>query len=121
MIFKLYAGYVDRMAADRGALAFFKWFMVGVVLQVAFIVPAAPLLALAMLTESDVAKIAALLVFLAAFAALRIFLFAWPCAEVSGRKGYHRPWAWFAGGLVFGQFATGLIGALPAKAPPSDP
>jgi hypothetical protein len=116
VIARYYAKYVDLLAADRGVLAFFKWFVLGILLQVVFMLPALPLLAVSVLLEGEAGKYLAVSGFLIAFAAARVFLFALPSADVAERKGLGSRWAWGAGGLVFGQIVLGLVAALPPKA-----
>jgi hypothetical protein len=120
VIARSYAKYVDLLAADRGVLAFFKWFVLGILLQVAFMLPALPLLAAAVILEGDAGKYVAVSGFLIAFAAARVFLFALPCAAVAERKGLGSRLAWGAGGLVFGQIILGVAAALPPRAPAAE-
>ncbi|MFI5348315.1 MAG: hypothetical protein ACHQ2Z_02120 [Elusimicrobiota bacterium] len=115
MIGRAYAKYVDWISADRGVLAFFKWFVAGILLQVVFMLPAIPLLAAAAIIEGDAGKYLAVTGFLTAFAAARVFLFALPCASVAERKGLGPRFTWGAGGFVFGQIALGLVAALPPR------
>ena len=115
MIGRAYAKYVDWIAADRGVLAFFKWFFAGILLQVVFMLPAIPLLAAAAMIEGVAGKYLAVSGFLAAFVAARVFLFALPCSAVAERKGLGSRFTWGAGGLVFGQIVLGLVAALPSK------
>lgn len=120
MIVRLYARYLDLLAADRGALAFIKWFVAGVLLQIVAMLPAVPLLAAAVVIPGDAGKYLAVAAFVAAFLAVRVFLFALPCAEVAERKGLGLRWVWGVGGFVFGQWVLGLVAALaptPAAAP----
>jgi hypothetical protein len=120
VIARYYAKYVDWLAADRGVLAFFKWFVLGVVLQVVFLLPALPLLAVAVILEGDAGRYLAVSGFLIAFTAARVFLFALPCAAVAERKGLGSRLAWGAGGLVFGQIVLGVVAALPSRAPAAE-
>ena len=115
MIARCYAKYLDLLAADRGVLAFFKWFFAGILLQVVFILPAIPFLALGVVIEGDAGKFLAGAGFVIAFAAARVFLFALPCAAVAERKGLGSRFSWGAGGFVFGQIVLGLVAALPSK------
>ena len=115
MIARYYAQYVDLLAADRGVVAFFKWFLLGFALQIVVMLPALPLLAVAVLIEGDAGKYLAASAFLSAFAAQRVFLFVLPCARVAERKGLGSRWAWGAGGLFFGQWILGLAAALPPR------
>jgi hypothetical protein len=114
VISRTYAKYVDRLASDRGLLAFFKWFVVGFLLQIVAMIPVLPLLAYAVLTEGDAGKAAAA-AFLTAFAAARVFLIALPCARAAERKGLGSRLAWGAGGLVFGQWMLALAASLPPR------
>ena len=117
MISRLYGRYVDLLAGEHGGVAFLKWFVLGVLLQIAFMLPAVPLVAASVLIEGDAGKTLAVSLFLAVFAAARVFLFAVPCARVAVRKGLGSRWAWGAGGLVFGQWILGLVAALRSKTP----
>jgi hypothetical protein len=112
----LYAKYVDALAADRGVLAFFKWFFLGILLQIVFMLPSLPLLVVATMLEGAAGKYLAVASFLIAFAAARVFLFALPCSAVAERKGLGFGWVWGAGGLIFGQIVLGVAAALPSKA-----
>jgi hypothetical protein len=114
---RLYARYVDLLAADRGALAFVKWFFAGLLLQIVVLLPALPLLAAAIMVGGDAGRYLSSAAFLAAFAAARVFLFAVPCARVAERKLLPWPPAWGAGGLLFGQWVLGLAAALPPNPP----
>jgi hypothetical protein len=115
LIARYYAKYIDRVAADRGVLAFFKWFVLGLALQIVVLLPALPLLVVGVALQGDAGKTVAIYGFLTAFAAARVFLFALPCARVAERKGLGARWAWAAGGLLFGQWILGLAAALPPK------
>jgi hypothetical protein len=115
VIARYYAKYVDLAAADRGVLAFFKWFVLGILLQIVVMLPALPLLAAATLIEGDAGKYLAVGALLAAFAAARVLLFALPCASVAERKVLGSKLAWGAGGLLFGQWILALAAALPPK------
>ena len=115
MISRLYAKYLNLLAADRGVLAFFKWFVLGILLQVVVMLPAIPLLALGVVIQGDAGKFLAGAGFVAAFAAARVFLFALPCAAVAERKGLGSRFSWGAGGFIFGQIVLGLVAALPSK------
>ena len=115
MIRRLYDGYVDSVAADRGVWAFFKWFILGVVYQLALMIPAIPLLVVGVVLGADAAQFAAAAAFLAAFLATRVFLFALPCRTAAERKGLGSPLTWAVGGFVFGQIALGLVAALPPR------
>jgi hypothetical protein len=114
VIGRYYAKYVDLLAADRGVVAFFKWFVVGFLLQVVAMIPVLPLLAFAVVTEGDAGKAAAF-AFLIAFGAARVFLISLPCARVAERKGLGSRLAWGAGGLLFGQWILALAAALPPR------
>ena len=116
MIARYYAKYIDRVAADRGVLAFFKWFVLGLALQIVVLLPALPLLVVGVALQGDAGKTVAIYGFLTAFGAARVFLFALPCVRVAERKGLGARWAWAAGGLFFGQWILGLAAALPPKA-----
>ena len=117
MIRRLYDAYVDRLAADRGVVAFVKWFCLGFVLEVAFMLPAVPLLAVGVAISGDAGMDLAAISFIVVFMVARVFLFAMPCLAVAERKGLRSPAGWAAGGFVFGQVALGVIAALPPKAP----
>ncbi len=117
MIARYYARYIDLLAADRGVIAFFKWFVVGFLLQIVFMLPVLPLLAVAVALEGDAGKSLAGAAFVAAFAAARVFLFALPCARVAERKGLGSRLAWGAGGFLFGQFALGAGRGAAAEVP----
>jgi hypothetical protein len=112
VIARCYATYVDRLAADRGVVAFVKWFCLGLMLQVAFMLPALPLLVVGVAIGGESAMTFAAILFVVAFLATRVFLFALPCKAVAERKGLSFPLGWAAGGLVFGPIATGVIAAL---------
>lgn len=115
MIARYYAKYVDSAAADRGVLAFFKWWFLGFALQIAVLIPALPLLVAGAALHEDAGASVAIFGFLTAFAAARVFLFALPCARVAERKGLGARWVWGAGGLVFGQWVLAVAAALPSK------
>jgi hypothetical protein len=112
MIRRLYDGYVDRVAAERGVWAFFKWFVIGFVLQVAFMIPALPLLVLGVVYDVHGGLYFSAVTFIVAFLSIRVFLFALPCRAVAERKRLPSPLGWAAGGMVFGQIALGLAAAL---------
>ena len=115
MIARYYEKYVDLAAADRGLLAFFKWFVVGILLQVLVMLPAIPLLVVGVALQGDAGKTVAVASFLTAFAAARVFLFVIPCARVAERKALGAPWAWGAAGLVFGQWILALAASMPPR------
>lgn len=115
MIARYYAKYVDLVAADRGLLAFFKWWVLGLALQIAVMLPALPLLVVAVALQGDAGKTVAVSGFLTAFGAARVFLFALPCARVAERKGLGSRWAWGAGGLFFGQWILAVAASLPPR------
>jgi hypothetical protein len=117
MIGRFYAAYVDRLAADRGALAFIKWFLLGVVLQLSFMLPALPFLAIPIMREGEAGKILAVIGFLGTFLASRVFLFVLPCAAAAERKGLGSRATWGFGGFVFGPLVLGLAAALAPKTP----
>ena len=74
MIRRLRDGYVDRVAADSGALAFVKWLVIGMFLQVVCMLPFMPLMLATMLLPEDVQPLAGGAVFLAAFLLVRLVL-----------------------------------------------
>lgn len=115
MIARWYAKYLDLLAAERGVLAFFKWWVLGIALQIVVMLPAIPLLVLGVALEGDAGRSVAVGSFLTAFTAARVFLFVIPCARVAERKVLGAPWAWGAGGLFFGQWILALAAALPPK------
>jgi len=117
VIARYYAKYVDKIAADRGVLAFFKWWLAGLALQILLLLPALPLLVVGTVLREDAGGSVAVFGFLASFAAARVFLFAVPCARVAARKGLGAPWAWGAGGLVFGQWILAVAACLPPRRP----
>ncbi len=112
MIGRFYAAYLDRLAADRGALAFAKWFLLGVVLQLSFMLPALPLLAVSVILQGEAGKVLAVAGFAGTFLATRVFLFVLPCASVAERKGLGSRATWGVGGFVFGPLVLGLLAAL---------
>ena len=116
VIARWYAKYLDLLAADRGVLAFFKWWVIGLALQIVVLLPALPLLVVAVALQGDAGKTVAVTGFLTAFGAARVFLFALPCARVAERKVLGSRWAWGVGGLLFGQWILGLAASLPPRA-----
>jgi hypothetical protein len=119
MIRRLYAAYVDRLAAERGMLAFIKWLLLGILLQLAFMLPALPLLAVSVLVEGEAGKFLAVAGFAVTFVATRVFLFVLPCASVAVRKNLGSRAVWGVGAFVFGPLALGLLTALSPR-PPAD-
>ncbi|MFI5345332.1 MAG: hypothetical protein ACHQ51_03050 [Elusimicrobiota bacterium] len=115
MIRKLREGFVDRVAADSGALAFFKWLIIGMILQVVCMLPFLPLVLATLLLPEDLQPLAGGVVFLGAFLLVRWFLFASPCAEVGQLKRRGGRTVWLATGLVFGMFTLGVAAALEPK------
>jgi len=115
MLQKLRDRYVDAIAADRGALAFFKWFLIGMVLQVLFLIPLLPLVLSALLLPPDLQPLFGGAAFFAAFLAVRVFLFALPCAEAGELKRRGSRTAWLVCGVLFGMFALGAAAALEPK------
>lgn len=115
MIARYYARYVERVAADRGLLAFFKWWVAGFALQILLLIPALPLLVVASVLRQDAGGSVAVFGFLTAFVAARVCLFVVPCARVARLKGLGAPWAWGAGGLLIGQWCLALAAALPPR------
>lgn len=116
MIARYYATYVDKIAADRGVLAFFKWWLAGFALQILLLIPALPLVVVGSVLRRDAGGSVAIFGFLTAFAAARVFLFVVPCARVAERKRLGAPWAWGAGGLVFGQWILAVAASVPPRA-----
>ena len=112
LIARYYAKYVDLLVADRGVVAFVKWFCLGFVLQVVFMIPALPLLIVGTAITDEGAMSATAAIFVVAFTATRVFLFALPCRDVAVRKGLRWPLIWAAGGLLLGQVALGVVAAL---------
>jgi hypothetical protein len=121
VIARYYEKYVALAAADRGLLAFFKWFVVGILLQVVVMLPAIPLLVVGVALQGDAGKTVVVASFLTAFAAARVFLFVIPCARVAERKVLGAPWAWGAAGLFFGQWILALAASLPPKSAEARP
>jgi hypothetical protein len=119
VIARYYEKYVDLVAADRGLLAFFKWWIMGMALQIILMLPCLPLLVVGVALQGDAGKSVAVASFLTAFAAARVFLFVIPCARVAERKVLGAPWAWGAGGLFFGQWILALSASLPPKSAPA--
>jgi hypothetical protein len=115
MIQRLREGYVGAVAADRGALAFVKWFVIGLFLQVLFLIPLLPLMLATLTLREDLQPLVGSLVFFACFLTTRVFLFALPCAEVGARKRRGQRWLWLTSGVVFGMFALGVAAALEPK------
>lgn len=107
--------YVDALAADRGGVAFVKWLVIGVVLQILFMIPLMPLVLSTLLLPEQYQPAVGSAVFFVAFLCVRYFLFAAPCAEAGAikRRGTRTPW--LIGGVVFGMFALGLVAALEPK------
>ena len=117
MIARYYALYVERAAADRGLLAFFKWWIVGFALQIALLIPALPLLVVGSVLRQDAGGTVAVYGFAAAFIAARVCEFVVPCSRVAKLKGLGAPWAWGAGGLIIGQWSLALAASLPPRSP----
>jgi hypothetical protein len=115
MIRKLRDGYVDRVAAESGALAFVKWLVIGMFLQVVCMLPFTPLMMATMLLPEDAQPLAGGILFLTAFLLVRWFLFALPCAEVGVIKRRGSRNAWLICGLIFGMFTLGVAAALEPK------
>jgi hypothetical protein len=119
VIARYYAKYVERIAADRGVLAFFKWWVAGFALQILLLIPALPLLVVASVLRQDAGGSVAVFGFLTAFVAARVCLFVVPCARVARVKGLGAPWAWGAGGLLVGQWILAVAASLPPRTPPA--
>ena len=117
MIARYYAKYVDLVAADRGVLAFFKWWIAGLSLEILLLIPALPLLVVGSVLREDAGGSVAVFGFLTAFAAARVFLFAIPSARVAERKGLGVRWAWGIGGFAFGQWILAVAASLPPRIP----
>lgn len=115
MIQRLRDRYVDALAAERGVLAFFKWFLIGLVLQVLFMIPLMPLVLSALLLPPDLQPLVGSAAFFAAFLAVRVFLFALPCAEAGELKRRGSRTAWLVCGVLFGMFTLGAAAALEPK------
>ena len=115
MIRRLRDGYVHGIASDRGALAFVKWFVIGLFLQVLFMIPLLPLMLATLTLREDLQPLVGSLVFFACFLTVRVFVFALPCAEAGRIKRRGERWLWLASGVVFGMFALGAAAALEPK------
>jgi len=112
MIGRLHDGYVSRLAADRGALAFVKWFAIGLFLQVLLLIPLLPLMLATLKLREDLQPLVGSAVFFACFLTVRVFAFAIPSAEAGAIKRRGSRWLWLSAGVVFGMFALGVVAAL---------
>ena len=112
MIARWNDAYVRALAAERGALAFVKWFAIGLVFQVAFMIPLLPLMLSTLLLPEALQPAVGTSVFFICFVTVRVFLFALPCAEAGRLKGRGSRTLWLASGVVFGMFALGACAAL---------
>lgn len=112
MIRRLRDRYVDAIAADSGVVAAVKWFVIGVVLQVLFMIPLMPLVLSVLALRADLQPLVGGAVFFAAFLTVRVLIFALPCAEVGDIKRRGTRGLWLACGVLFGMFALAAAAAL---------
>lgn len=110
--------YVAALAAESGAWAFVRWFAAGLVLQVLFMIPLMPLVLSALMLPDDLQPLVGSAAFFAAFLAVRVLLFALPCAEAGELKRRGSRTLWLACGVVFGMFALGAVAALEPRPAP---